>query len=129
MKTWISVGFSRPIGKLFELRGNESKHRLKRRFFQIPLVGRTHTMLLFGVRKATLNCFLTLSIQRIIYSCRSEMLRFMLKMTRNHFSLVATLSTLSEKRTYLTHKRIQDILTVNVSRRRSITKNLLFSYK
>ena len=129
MKTWIPGGIPGPIRKLFEVQGNESKHRLKHRFFQPSIAAPTHAMLLFGVCEDTLNCFLTLSIQRTIHNCMSEMLylihRLLPEMAMDDFSMVATLRTLREKRTCLAHKRIRDIFTVPVSRRRSITENLI----
>lgn len=41
----------RPIRKLFEIQGNESKNCLKHRFFQYLIAAPTHAMLLFGVRE------------------------------------------------------------------------------
>ncbi len=78
--------------KLFEIQENESKHRLKHRFFQTPIAD---PKLLFGVREYIFNYFLPLSVVRATQTYMPEIFyfihRFLPEMTMNDFSVIATL--------------------------------------
>lgn len=91
----------RPIRKLFEIQGNESKNCLKHRFFSVLDCGSNACHASLWCPRRTR---LTLSIQRTIHDCMSEMLHFIHRLAMNTFlcrnSALRTLCVREEEMSY-----------------------------